>query len=251
MGKFEIVVKIDMPAEEYWKLLDDPEFEQFQFNVLEFKQFEEIELDVNGVLNTRTTKVFPKVSLPGPVYNMVLVALGKEDLSYTDHTYKQVGQPGVYQGTFWSQPPIFADVLKIHGKLYLKPDGPNSCQHCLEGEATMNSWGVAEIIERVIVSNIKYSIEQMAVVVKRWKERQEKKAAGQVVDTEFTNPCKIIRFAEYQQLQAKGLEEHHGKNLSELTEAEKQQMEKDLAAAKAQAPKAAEGGGWGSWFGWS
>lgn len=169
MAKLYAEHVIPMEAHAYFRLNNDPEFEQFQAERINLESYEEVERSENGGKIHRRIQVVPDIQLPGAIRKVVDKQLGDRKLYYEElRDYVD----GELEYTWKIVPPVMADRMDVGGKVVVEPIDEGSCKRILDGETKANVFGIGGMLEKFLVREMTNAYDLIPGVVKEWNEAQ-------------------------------------------------------------------------------
>ena len=155
----------------FWdEIFLDPDYNRRAYlDVLKFERWEVIEEREQGDQVHRTIEATP----PAPDLPAALERLISEGLGYTEHgVFDRKARRYRLQVT----PKSLGSRLSISGELFTEPTGPEQCRRVYVGTVKAKAFGVAGMIEKLILDDLAKSYEKVARFTNQFIE--ERKQGG-------------------------------------------------------------------------
>jgi len=172
MSKLQIEHVIPLSADEYWRINNQADFEEFQAPKLRLNAYTEIERREAGGTLHRRIRVEPDIKIPGPLQGLLKKNLGNQAFYYEETRDIPVNPDPKRMAYDWEiHPPALADKLHIAGRFIVEPIDDSSCRRTLTGEVKVKILGLGGLVEKFAAGELQKTYDQIPKVVQAWKNR--------------------------------------------------------------------------------
>lgn len=160
---------IPISAQELWRALQTPEFDDFVAREYKLKAYTELEKQVSDNLIERRLRIIVATDMSYIPSGLAHKILGSNEIIYEELQGKYLDRYEMYWKDKWIEPSSFSNKIQVSGKLQLIPIDEDQCRLIREGSVHIKIFGVGHLLEGMAVEQAKNISEKFSRVVAKWK----------------------------------------------------------------------------------
>jgi len=165
MSKIYDVREIEMPAEEFYTLQNDDNYEQLQAKYMDYVHYTEMRREETANVLRRFIRIEPRVHAPKTIKRILDRQTNGDPFHFDE--IRDVPKSGM-QYSWQVLPPIFADKITIAGTFLVEPVNQHRCRRTIHGELTVRVLGVGGILGKFAVAELVKGYGKVPTVASAW-----------------------------------------------------------------------------------
>ncbi len=169
---------IPISAQELWRALQTPEFDDFVAREYKLKAYTELEKQVKDNLIERRLRIIVGKGLPYISFGLAHKILGNSEIIYEELQGKYLDRYEMYWMDKWIEPSLFSNKIQVSGKLRLIPIDEGRCRLIREGSVHIKIFGVGHLLEGMVAEQAKNISKKFSLVVAKWSSKNAANKRG-------------------------------------------------------------------------